>query len=726
MQRPHLVLLTVLVPGTGAPAQVEWEHFSSRSQHTLAYHETTDTVLAFGGRGSLGVLAEFSAYDGTGWTVSSGPGGPPPTLGGAMAHIPPLGITLLFGGTVGGTKTSQTWIFNGNSWGHHNPGVVPAARSGHGMAYMPSIGRVVLFGGIGLAGALDDTWEWDGTTWTSKTTSDRPSPGAVDGLAYDLASQRLVLCRGGFFSEIGEYDGHDWTVEADGISLPVRGCLGTAPNGGVVWFGGDDFFTFEVTDKLWHYQNGAWTFLGHGAPFRRLDAEATYVSSRNTLLLHGGKYSYNGEDTILSDTWEWDGNTWTQSTGATTPTASWGGTIAYDDARQRLLLHGGSIGNDSLGSLTLSGTYEWVNGRWNDIAGGLMIDQHGTVYDSDRDRLVSFGGILWDLESARTYEFDPVTATWTLVSDIFPSARVNPAMCYDKARQRTLLFGGRGPPTYQFNDETWEYDGTGWVQQSPATVPPATMGAVMCYDEHMQRPLLVSGGVWTYDGNDWILLDGTQPPGAGPCIYDRQRRRIVRPTGHEWTPQGWITRQLPTAMPNSWGTKWGAFGYDAASGDSIVFGGYVSAVGIIGDTWRYGATDPASSMSFGTGCPSAAQLTYSLTEIGMPPWIDSVYEVAVTPAPAPVLALGVLGVGDTTWAGNPLPLPLTGYGMPGCTLYIEPLLAQIVGSSWDIPIPDSPGLVAAPLYLQAFPFDALANTTGIIATSALELQFGIR
>ena len=105
--------------------------------------------------------------------------------------------------------------------------------------------------------------------------------------------------------------------------------------------------------------------------------------------------------------------------------------------------------------------------------------------------------------------------------------------------------------------------------------------------------------------------------------------------------------------------------------------------------------------------------------------IGTTYRAALSPQFAPVLSFGMLGIGDTAWMGGPLPRGLGGYGMPGCSLFIEPLLGEIVPSNgWSIPIPNHPGFVATPLWLQAFPFDPGVNAAGAIETNALKLEFG--
>src|SRR5687768_10664468 len=71
-------------------------------------------------------------------------------------------------------------------------------------------------------------------------------------------------------------------------------------------------------------------------------------------------------------------------------------------------------------------------------------------------------------------------------------ARRYPAMAYDVARQRTVLFGGYDASSYSLGD-TWEWDGTSWIQRSPAASPAARVGPQMAYDAARQRTVLFGG-----------------------------------------------------------------------------------------------------------------------------------------------------------------------------------------------------------------------------------------
>ena len=55
-----------------------------------------------------------------------------------------------------------------------------------------------------------------------------------------------------------------------------------------------------------------------------------------------------GEAFPTNDTWEWDGNDWRSFAPATAPSPRYGPALAYDAARGRVVLFGGTDGNFGL------------------------------------------------------------------------------------------------------------------------------------------------------------------------------------------------------------------------------------------------------------------------------------------------------------------------------------------------------------------------------------------
>ena len=74
-----------------------------------------------------------------------------------------------------------------------------------------------------------------------------------------------------------------------------------------------------------------------------------------------------------------------------------------------------------------------------------------------------------------------------------PSARSSAAMAYDSARGIVVLFGGYASATSLA--DTWEHDGTRWVQITPTDPegdgdPPLREGHAMAFDSVRERVVL--------------------------------------------------------------------------------------------------------------------------------------------------------------------------------------------------------------------------------------------
>src|SRR5262249_55187955 len=62
-----------------------------------------------------------------------------------------------------------------------------------------------------------------------------------------------------------------------------------------------------------------------------------------------------------------------------------------------------------------------------------------------------------------------------------PAQRTAAAIAYDIARDRVVLFGGADPLSVLSN-ETWEWNGAGWIRMTPPQAPSMRAGAAMAYD----------------------------------------------------------------------------------------------------------------------------------------------------------------------------------------------------------------------------------------------------
>ncbi len=78
-----------------------------------------------------------------------------------------------------------------------------------------------------------------------------------------------------------------------------------------------------------------------------------------------------------------------------------------------------------------------------------------------------------------------------------PPARNTRAMAYDSDRQRIVMFGGYAPLQPFPAGDTWEWDGTNWTQRMPGASPPDDREEVMVYDPVRHRMILIGDtGMW--------------------------------------------------------------------------------------------------------------------------------------------------------------------------------------------------------------------------------------
>lgn len=144
---------------------------------------------------------------------------------------------------------------------------------------------------------------------------------------------------------------------------------------------------------------------------------------------------------------------------------------------------------------------------------------HAIAYDSDRGRVVLFGGANASKVRGDTWEWDG--RRWSPVSQAGPGPRTFPAMTYDSVRKKVVPFGGnrvlfgRTPEENRFLDDTWEWDGRRWAQ-IPAAGPAPRAEAAMAFDGRPGRVVLFGGynGVgearrrledtWEWDGDKWV------------------------------------------------------------------------------------------------------------------------------------------------------------------------------------------------------------------------------
>jgi hypothetical protein len=369
----------------------------------------------------------------------------------------------------------------------------PSPRLGHAMAYDSARGVTVLFGGNLAPGVFrsGETWEWNGNTnsWTERHPVLSPSPRYFHAMAYDSARGVTVLFGG---------DTHN-----------------DAPNG-----------------ETWEWNGSDWALRCTCGPSPRLVHAMAYDSARRVTVLFGGN-SGSPNFQANDETWEWDGETWTQRQPNTSPSARFYHAMAYDSApgRHVTVLFGGSqtqnVGNRE--------TWEW----------------NGT--------------------------------DWILRANTGPSPRFFHKMAYDVARGLTVLFGGSTDNSDRLSD-TWEWNGTGvglWAQQ-PINGPSGRYEHAMAYDAARGVTVLFGGNIAiggnVGNGETWVLgvpclapSFTVQPAATSTCSAGGGSFEVAAagtsPLVYRWQRETSANSGVFINLSNGRTTSW-----DGGDGGAVVFG----------------------------------------------------------------------------------------------------------------------------------------------------------
>jgi Galactose oxidase, central domain len=418
-----------------------------------------------------------------------------------------------------------------------------------------------------------------------------------------------------------------------------------------------------------------------------------YDQVNDRIVLFGGSPA---SGTYLGDTrvFACGTGTWSQVVSAQAPAPRYGHSLTYDAARNEVILFGGRLtnANGALDNQTwaFNGTTWQQRSPQNAPTARFL---HATVYDSMRSVIVLFGGGSAAVTSD-TWEWDGVN--WTQRATTIPSPnplRSNSAIAYDPVRQRTVIFGGRTTST--FFGGTLEWDGTAWTNVTPAVGPnpPNRAAAAMTYHAGMHRVVMHNGNTatnnlndtWYWDGTAWTeVFPGTPPAqrGNSGMVYDSLRDRLVLFGGNG-----------PTQHHN--------------------------------DLWSFASATPARLQSFGQGCGGTVPVPVLTPADHRRPWLGDTYAVAVNGLPS-----GGLVVMATGLSAPPVPFPLGGVGMPGCSGLVSPDLLQAMlhagSAAFAFAVPNQPALAGLSLYHQALVFHPGVNPFGAVTSDGMQAVLGLR
>lgn len=451
--------------------------------------------------------------------------------------------------------------------------------------------------------ARNETWTFDGTTWVNRNA---PTPGTAQYAAgvYDSLRQRVVVFGSNRETTSGVYawNGTSWST-LTGNQFNSRGDVSLAYDSSrdrIVLFGGDNAGAGPCSDRgdTWEYDGGTWTQVATGGPQRRKRAAMAYDPVRQRSVMYGGVScgGFGGFDTIMNDTWEWDGISWTQRNTAG-PNVGDSARATFDPSRGRVVLHGG---------INSAGTWEWTGSAWVGIPTNPQLGRvgHGLAYDSANARLIAHAGRN-GFANAETVAL--AGNVWSPVVPSNPRTKQAGAMAFDEARGQAVFFGGFDRDmSIQRSNETWLWNGQGW--SLGPTGPSARARPAMTYDSIRQRVILHGGDIgadetWEWDGAVWTRRANGPGRSSHSIAFDPIRGRTVLHSGQgegdTWEYDGTTWQRVSTTPPGGTARFTAKIAFSPARGKVILFGGQFQNGTHPTDTWEWNGSSWAQIAATG-------------------------------------------------------------------------------------------------------------------------------
>lgn len=296
--------------------------------------------------------------------------------------------------------------------------------------YDPVLRRVVLIGGTDQPqiDKRDRVWSWSGTRWEPVTDSGPPAR-ANAGAAFD-ARRRVAVVTGGARRKANDS-------------------------------------AFETIADTWVGRSERWHRL-LGVDIQPRDHQAlVYDEGRGAVMMFGGMLG-NGSSPWPTDTWELREAGWARI--ATEGPAGRGRTaLAYDSRRRQVVLFGGVGASPGPGQPQPFFDDTWVRDTagWRKVAEGGPRARyaHGMVFDERLGVVLLYSGAAAhrDAPLADMWQWDGARWAEIRLTGPTPGFRYQPVMVYDRARGKTVLYGG----LQGSSNDTWEWDGHTWAEISP-------------------------------------------------------------------------------------------------------------------------------------------------------------------------------------------------------------------------------------------------------------------
>lgn len=310
-------------------------------------------------------------------------------------------------------------------------------------------------------------------------------------------------------------------------------------------------------------------------PAPRTGASAAYDPATRDIVMFGGTNRLGA----LGETWTWDGSAWRQMQPATAPPPRQDAVMAFDPSSNRLILFGGVtcgpfqpddlIGCD--GTELLSDTWAWDGATWSRV--GTSHHPQVDHFDSERvnagtdekhRQLILVAHAQGDRDDrVQTWSFDQ--GDWRLLNPLHvPHLWDFSGPQFDATSGRFVILQGpvphfdcgTAPCSHDFQEGMWSWSGSDW-QMLSSSIPP-DLGSLL----RTARGLMLfgEGGQYLWNGSSWdagaALPWGDTLRDGWAGAYDTPRHTLVVYGGQAFESNhlfgdtlGWDGRSWMTLAP---------------------------------------------------------------------------------------------------------------------------------------------------------------------------------
>lgn len=273
--------------------------------------------------------------------------------------------------------------------------------------------------------------------------------------------------------------------------------------------------------------------------------------------------------------------------------------MAYDAGQKHMVLFGGVAEGRGC-----QDTWFFQNGVWTRLLSATSAPapsargRFAICYNKARGETMVFGGSAYGLLFDDLWLFKNGWAKAVVTGG--PSAREGAAMAFNSQSGAVVLFGGRSAAGLE--NDTWKYSNGGWTKLNVSGAPPARWRHALVYDS-VRGEFILYGGLsaaalndtWVLKGNAWTRISGSSPGArsAHGMAFDSVNRRIVlyggangaKLLGDTWEFKGGTWNKIAGPSPSARAGV--AMAYDTEADQVLLYGGWRGTKLLQSDTWTF-------------------------------------------------------------------------------------------------------------------------------------------